>query len=77
MEASMCQVVGGATDVAAAGMIQYLDSFRARMNDDLRLCSQELRDARWSPATFGPPGPVHYLMGQVQGLWERLGMRQN
>ncbi len=47
------------------------------MNDNLRLCTQELRDARRSAAAAGPPGPIRYLMGQVQRLWERLGVRQN
>ena len=77
MEASVCQVAGGASDVTIEGMIQYVESFRARMNDDLRLCTQELRDVRGSAAAAGPPGPIRYLMGQVQGLWERLGVRQN
>ncbi len=42
MEASVRQVAGGASDVTIEGMIQYGESFRARMNDDLRLCTQEL-----------------------------------
>ncbi len=73
----MRQVAGGATDVAADYMLKCLDSFRTYMNDDLRLCTQEIQDARRSASAFGPPGPVRHLMGQIQSLWERLGVRQN
>ncbi len=59
------------------GVIQYVEGCRARLDDDLRLCTQELRDVRGSAAATGPPGLTRHLMGQVQGLWERVGVRQN
>ncbi len=77
METSVRQLAAGATDVAAECMLQYLDSFRSRLNEDLRLCTQEIQGARRSAAAFGPPGPVQHVMGQIQGLWERVGVRQN
>ncbi len=59
------------------GLIQYVEDCRARLNDDLRLCTRELRDARGSAAATGPPGPTRHMKGQVQGLWERVDVRQN
>ena len=32
---------------------------------------------RASASRFGPPGPVQQLMGQVQNVWNRAGVRQN
>ncbi len=58
-------------------VVQYEESFRARFNEDLRSCTQELREARGLAAATGPPGPTRHLMGQVQGLWERADVRQN
>ena len=58
-------------------VVQYVESFRARFNEDLRSCTQELREARGLAAATGPPGPTRHLMGQVQGLWERADVRQN
>ncbi len=77
MEASVCQVARGASDTTLDSVIQYVEGFRARFNEDLRLCAQELREARGSAAATGPPGPTRHLMGQVQGLWERVDVRQN
>ncbi len=77
METSVRQIAAGATDVAAGCMLQYLDRLRTRLDDDLQFCMRELQGARKSAAKFGPPGPVQHLMGQIQGLWERLGVHQN
>ena len=77
MEASVRQVARGASDTTLDGVIQYMEGFRARLNEDLRSCAQELREVRGSAAATGPPGPTRHLMGQVQGLSERVDVRQN
>ncbi len=59
------------------GVIRYVEGCRACLDDDQRLCAQELHDARGSAAATGPPGSTRRLMGQVQGLWERVGVHQN
>ncbi len=73
----MRQVAAGATEVATGFILQCLDSFRSNMQEDFRLCTGDLQDERQSAAAFGPPGPVQQLMGQIQGLWERVGVHQN
>ncbi len=42
MEVSVCQVARGASDLTIDGVIQYVENCRARLNDDLRSCTQEL-----------------------------------
>ncbi len=77
MEMSVCQVAGGATDVATGNLIQFLEWLRTRLDDDLQYCPRELQSARMSASKFGPPGPVQHLMGQVQSMWDCRGVRQN
>ena len=50
---------------------------RARLDESLQYCERELQNARASASRFGPPGPVQQLMGQVQNVWNRAGVRQN
>ncbi len=71
MEASARQVARGASDTTWDHAIQHMERFGNRFSEDLKLCMQEMREARNSAATTGPPGPTRHLMGQVQGLWER------
>ncbi len=77
MEESVRQVAGGATDVAADNLLRFMTGVRAWMDESLRYCEGELRNARTSASRFGPPGPVQQLMGQVQNVWNRAGVRQN
>ncbi len=77
IEESVRQVAGGATDVATENLIQFMTGVQARLNDSLQYCERELRNARASASRFGPPGPVQQLMGQVQNVWNRAGVRQN
>ena len=77
MEDSVCQVARGGSDVTLDGVILSAEGCRARLDDDLQLCTQELRDVRGSAAATVQPGPTRHLMGQVQGLWERVGVHQN
>ncbi len=74
---SLRQVAGGATDVAAGSLILFLERICTRLNDDLQFCTRELQNARTSASRFGPPGPVQHLMGHVQSVWDRAGVRQN
>ncbi len=58
MESSVRQVARGFSDLTLEGVIQYVESCRARLNEDLRWCTQELRDACGSsaiPAHQGQP----------------------
>ncbi len=73
----MRQVVGGATTVAADNLIQYMSGVHTCLDESLRYCEGELRDARMAASRFGPPGPIQHLMGQVQSVWNRAGVRQN
>ena len=73
----MRQVASGATDVATENLIQFMTVVQARLNDSLQYCERELRNPRASASRFGPPGPVQQLMGQVQNVWNRAGVRQN
>ncbi len=73
----MRQVAGGATDVATGNLIQFMTGVRARLDESLQYCERELQNARASASRFGPPGPVQQLMGQVQNVWNRAGVRQN
>ncbi len=77
MERSVHQIAGGATDVPAGSLIAFLERLRTRLDDDLQFCTRELQGACASASRFGPPAPVQHLMGQVQSLWERAGVRQN
>ncbi len=77
VETSVRKVAGGATDVAAGSLIPFLERLRTRLDDDLHFCTRELQSTRTSASRFGPPGPVQHLMGQVQSLWDRAGVRQN
>ncbi len=77
IEGSIHQVAGGATDVATENLIWFVAGIRARLDEGLQCCERELQDARTSASRFGPPGPVQHLMGQVQHVWNRAGVRQN
>ncbi len=76
-EDSVRQVASGATDVATDNLIQFMTGVHAQLNESLQYCERELRNARASTSRFGPPGPVQQLMGQVQNVWNRAGVRQN
>ena len=67
----------GLQGVATGNLIQFMTGVRARLNKSLQYCEGELRNARASASRFGPPGPVQQLMGQVQNVWNRAGVRQN
>ncbi len=77
IEESVRQVAGGATDVATGSLIQFMAGIRAQLDQGLQYCERELQNTRTSASRFGPPGPVQRLMGQVQTVWNRAGMRQN
>ncbi len=77
IEESVRQVVGGAADLATGSLIQFMAGIRAQLDDGLQYCERELQNARTSASRSGPPGPVQRLMGQVQSVWDRAGMRQN
>ncbi len=77
IEESVRQVAGGATDVATENLIRFVAGIRTQMDEGLQQCERELQSARTSASRFGPPGPVQHLMGQVQNVWNRAGMRQN
>ncbi len=77
IEESVRQVASGATDVATENLIQFMTGVRARLNESLQYCEGELRNARASATRFGPPGPMQQIMGQVQNVWNRAGVRQN
>ncbi len=77
IEESVRQVAGGATDVATGNLISFMTGVQARFNDSMQSCMKELRDARSSASRFGPPGPVHQLMGKVQHVWNHAGVKQN
>ncbi len=74
MEESVRQVAGGATAVAGDNLIQYMSGVRTWLDESLRYCKGELRNARTSASRFGPPGPIQHLMGQVQSVWNRAGV---
>ncbi len=73
----MCQVAGGATDVATDNLIRYMSGVRAWLDDSLQYCEGKLRNARTSTSRFGPPGPIQHLMGHVQNVWNQAGVKQN
>ncbi len=63
IEESVRQVAGGATEVATDNLLRFMPGVQAQMNESMQSCMRELRDARSSASRFGPPGPVHQLMG--------------
>ncbi len=67
LETSVCQVGGGAADVATGGLIQFMERIRTHVR----------YNALTSASRFGPPGPVQHLMGQVQSVWDCASVRQN
>ncbi len=71
------QVAGGAADVATGNLIWFIAGLRAQLDEGLQGCERELQDARMAASRFGPPGPVQHLMGKVQHVWNRAGVRQN
>ena len=74
----MRQVAGGATEVATDNLIRFMARVQAQLDENMQSCMRELRDARSSASRFGPPGPVHQLMGKkVQHVWNHAGMKQN
>ena len=77
IEESVCQVASGATDVATDNLLQFMIGVHARLDESLQYCEGELWNACASASRFGPPGPVQHLMGQVQNVWNRAGVRQN
>ncbi len=77
IEESMRQVAGGAADVATGSLIQFMAGVRAQLDESLQYCERELQNTRTSASRFGPPGPVQHLMGHVQNVWNRAGVRQN
>ncbi len=77
IEESVRQVAGGGADVATGNLIQFMAGMRAQLDEGLQYCERELQNARMSASRFGPPGPVQHLMGQVQNVWNRAGVRQN
>ena len=73
----MCQVAGGAAEVATDSLIRFMVGVHAQLDESMQSCMRELRDARSSASRFGPPGPVQQLMGKVQHVWNHAGMKQN
>ncbi len=77
IEDSARQVAGGTTEVAATQLLQLMTGVQARLDESIQTCVRELREARSSASSFGPPGPVQQLMGKVQHVWNHAGMKQN
>ena len=77
IEESVRQVAGGAAEVATDNLIRFMAGVQAQLDESMQSCVRELRDARSSASRFGPPGPVHRLMGKVQHVWNHAGMKQN
>ena len=77
IEESVRQVAGGAAEVAAGSLIQFMTGVQAQLDESMQTCMRELRGARSSASRFGPPGPVQQLMGKIQHVWNHAGMKQN
>ncbi len=77
IEESVRQVAGGATEVATENLIRFVTGVQTQFNESMQSCMKELRDAHSAVSRFGPPGPVHQLMGKIQHVWTHSGIKQN
>ncbi len=68
---------GGGADVATGNLLRFIAGLRTQLDESLQGCQRELQDARAAASRFGPPGPVQHLMGKVQHVWNRAGVKQN
>ncbi len=62
---------------ATGSLLQFIAGLCTQLDESLQGYEKELQDARTAASRFGPPGPVHHLMGKVQHVWNRAGVKQN
>ena len=77
IEESVRQIAGDVAEVATGNLIQFMAWIRPQLDEGIQYCERELQNSPTSASRFGPPGPVQRLMGQVQNVWNRAGVRQN